>query len=186
MGVSLLSQLGRLSEIDSLHLPGSTQYGGVRLFQDGLFFFGWQCKINRYLGTDFSAGAWLWMIPVCSADTARSPLTICFSNAPFLLLFGMKCGARFQHLEFPASWKMLWSGLMEMWKGRVWSAWSWEVSLLQIVAAAVYVIWKERNLRVFQGCSSAVDHVSIQFVTTIRDFFWVLGGVLSLLLLISL
>lgn len=39
-----------------------------------------------------------------------------------------------------------------------------------IVAAAVYVIWKERNLRVFQGCSSAVDHVSIQFVNTIRDF----------------
>lgn len=39
-----------------------------------------------------------------------------------------------------------------------------------IVAAAVDVIWKERNLRVFQGCSSAVDHVSIQFVNTIRDF----------------
>lgn len=39
-----------------------------------------------------------------------------------------------------------------------------------VLAAAVYVIWMERNRRVFQGKTSSVDEVSLKLVNAVKRF----------------
>lgn len=42
--------------------------------------------------------------------------------------------------------------------------------LKSMLAATVYGIWMERNVRIFQDRASTVDIVSLKIVNSIRDF----------------